>query len=151
MTITAHVDAHDHIRNFERAYLGPGVYVLYDGPVVDTNIVYIGKSTADVLMRVSTQRRTKDFDRVGVVLPATTHDVHIHNLEHFVIAEYVDRFGRLPDFNRQRPRFHDDGRSFDWHQMGRRWVPSIFVGDEAPRSVAGHDHEDVVTVGAHAA
>ncbi len=147
MTISHHIDAHDHVNNFERAYLGPGVYVLYDGRVADNHIVYIGKSTADMLMRVSTHRQTKDFDRVGVILPSTTHDVHIHNLEHFVIAEYVDRFGRLPEFNSQRPRFHDDGRSFNWHAMGRRDVPEIFVGDEAPRTAPARRLGDVVTVG----
>jgi len=151
MTITAHVDAHDHIHNFERAFLGPGVYVLYDGSAADKNIVYIGKSTSDMLMRVSTHRQTKDFDRVAVILPATTHEVHIHNLEHFVIAEFVDRFGRLPEFNRQRPRFQHDGRSFNWHQMGRRVVSSIFVGDERPRSLAGRGLDNVVTVGGVAA
>lgn len=134
MTITTHMDAYEHIKNFERAYLGPGVYVLYQGPVADKNIVYIGKSTADILMRVSSHQQTKDFDRVGVILPATTSEVHIHNLEHFVVEEFYDRFGCLPEFNRQRPRFHEDGRSYNWHQMGRRRVRSIFVGDEPPRS-----------------
>lgn len=133
MSITRHIDAHDHIRNFERAYLGPGVYVLYDGRVCDRNIVYIGKSRADVLMRVSTQRATKDFDNVGVVLPRTTNDAFIHNLEHYVLAEYFDTFGTLPHFNRNNAHFHDAGRAFDWHNAARRHVASIFVGDDEPR------------------
>ncbi len=95
MSITTHLDASENIANFERVYVGPGVYVLFDGRAADSNIVYIGKSAAEILMRVSQHRHDKDFDRVGVILPKRQDPLVIHNLEHFVMQEYFDRRGEV--------------------------------------------------------
>ena len=69
MSISRNLDAYENVANFASAYVGPGVYVLYDGRVADSNIVYIGKSTSEILMRVSQHQKDKDFDRVGIILP----------------------------------------------------------------------------------
>ncbi len=120
MTIWRHLDGHDAVRNFEHVYLGPGVYVLFDGPARDGNIVYIGKSVRRVMMRVRKHAADKDFTRVGVVLPRKTTDAFIHNLEHYVVQEYFDRYGELPYYNSQFPRLRPRGPKFRWHTIGRR-------------------------------
>lgn len=94
--------------------------MLFDGRVSDSNIVYIGKSTVDVLVRVRNHLQNKDFDRVGIILPHNTSDEKIHNLEHLVVQEFLDRFGQLPVFNKQTPHWLDGERRFDWHTMRRR-------------------------------
>lgn len=121
MSISQHIDGWDHVTNFERVYLGPGIYVLYDGQVrTDGNIVYIGKSSVEVMMRVSAHARDKTFDRVGIILPRRTGSELIHDLEHLVMAEYVDRYAELPPYNIQMPRLTEEGRAFNWHHMARR-------------------------------
>lgn len=144
MAISRNIDAYESIQNFERAYVGPGVHVLFDGRVADTNIVYIGKSTSEILMRVAAHKVDKAFDKVGVILPTRTAPVDIHNLEHFVMAEYLDRWGELPTFNTNHAHFNDAGSRFNWHAMGRRRQDSIFLGgtdtlkrsDKSPRTYA---------------
>src|SRR5262249_43229013 len=98
MAISRHLCDVDPVRHFARAYVGPGVYVLYDGRIADTNIVYVGKSVADVIMRVEAHSQDKCFDRVGIILPYNTDPDYIHNLEHYVIEEYIDTWGELPCF-----------------------------------------------------
>ena len=130
MSISRNLTDHDSVSNFEKANLGPGVYVLFDGRVADTSIVYIGKSTQEILMRVSAHQREKDFDRVGVILPSTTNSVFIHNLEHLVVAEFMDRFGELPTYNTVTPQAHPEGRRFDWHNISHRYSEVAFLGDD---------------------
>ena len=120
MAIWTNLDGHDHTNNFDRANLGPGVYVLFQGRISDNNIVYIGKSTVDVLMRVSHHTGEKEFDRVGVILPAHRDAETIHNLEHLEMQEFLDRFGERPLYNIQIPRLLAGSRVFDWHTMRRR-------------------------------
>jgi hypothetical protein len=126
VSIARALDAHDRIENFEAAHVGPGVYVLFDGRVCDSNIVYVGKSCADVVMRVTTHLRDKTFDRVGLILPRRTDPDFVHNLEHHVIEEFVQRYGDLPEFNIQRPRRLDWLRRFDWHHVARRRADARF-------------------------
>lgn len=127
MAIWTNLDGHDHTDNFDRANLGPGVYVLFQGRISDHNIVYIGKSTVDVLMRVSQHASSKDFDRVGVILPAHQDMEKIHNLEHLVMQEFLDRFREKPLYNVQVPRLLPGSRRFDWHTMRRRQRDVAFL------------------------
>lgn len=130
MSISRNLDAYENVANFASAYVGPGVYVLYDGRVADSNIVYIGKSTSEILMRVSQHQKDKDFDRVGIILPRRTDGVFVHNLEHYVFQEFKDAWGVLPPLNTNDAHFHPDGPEFDWHGMARRKEQALFVGAE---------------------
>lgn len=133
VAITHHLDGWSDVRNFEYVHVGPGIYVLFDGRAADTNIVYIGKSVADIVFRVSAHRLDKDFSQVGVILPRQTSADYIHNFEHFVLAEYIERFGVLPHFNRQNALFREDGPRFKWHLAGRRTEDLEFSGEPITR------------------
>ena len=134
MSITSSLDGWDHVRNFEEVYVGPGIYVLFAGQACDKNIVYIGKSEKRVVARVRTHRKDKGFDRVGVFLPSRTSSSYIHNAEHFILAEFLDRFGRLPRHNNQFARFKRGGPRFNWHSAPRRSSDVQFGGriDQGP-------------------
>jgi hypothetical protein len=133
MSISRNLDAHEDIANFDRAYVGPGVYVLFDGRIADSNIVYIGKSARDVLMRVDDHRETKRFNKVGVILPRRTDELVIHNLEHYVLCEFLDCWGELPAYNTNNAHLHPHGPNFNWHLMGRRPNDAYFGGADDRR------------------
>mgnify|MGYP000176569843 CR=1 FL=1 len=132
MAISKNLDGVDHVRNFESVFLGPGIYVLYDGRRYDSNIVYIGKSTRDIMIRIGRHHKNKDFDRVGVILPKTVSTQRIHNIEAFVIEEYIDRYGELPPYNQVQPRQKPGTRRFNWHSMARRREEVCFGSGSAP-------------------
>jgi hypothetical protein len=124
MSILRNIDGYDAVRNFERVYFGPGVYILIDGRAADKNITYIGKSTAEIMARVSAHR-DKVFDKVAVILPRSKNKRTIHNLEAAVVEEYVDMFDELPEFNKVQPRFM--GRHFfNWKTLSRRKSDVLF-------------------------
>ena len=124
MSITQNLDATESTRYIDRAYFGPGCYVLYDGRARDSNIVYIGKSRCEILVRISAHYRTKDFNRVGVILPRRTTPNFVHNLEAALMEEYLDYYGELPLYNRQGARYITTCANRDWisnwHRIPRR-------------------------------
>ena len=125
-TITSYLDAWDSTNHFKQVHLGPGAYVLFDGGVSPLNIVYIGKSNVSIMMRVRNHEQTKDFDKVGIILPQTVNKVFVHNLEAQMVEEYIARFGRLPPYNVQRPRFIPGSRRYNWHYIARRRSDILF-------------------------
>lgn len=133
MSITQHLDGWSDVRNFEYAHIGPGIYVLFDGRAADANIVYVGKSISDIVFRVSSHRDDKVFSQVGVILPRRTGAEYIHNFEHYVLAEFQDRFGELPYYNRQNALFREDGPRFNWHSASRRTEDLEFSGERITR------------------
>ena len=126
MAITRYLDGHDKTYNFETAYTGPGIYVLYDGRIGDANIVYIGKSTSDVMLRVNRHRDDKDFDGVGVILPAHTDPDFIHDLEAMVMMEYRQSWGVLPPYNVVQAHILPGRRRFNWTAIARRENDVLF-------------------------
>lgn len=118
--IADHLDAIAHVRDFERAYLGPGVYVLYDGRPTNSNLVYIGKSSSEVLLRVKAHEDDKTFDRVGVILPARVDHDFVHTLEAKVMLTYADIYGELPPFNVYWAHPKPGVRLGDWTRVARR-------------------------------
>ena len=131
MSITDHLDAYESVKNFQEAWLGPGVYVLFQGPPRDNNIVYIGKSERDVMLRVGTHQTDKEFTHVGLVLPSRTNKIFIHNLEHLVVAEFLDEYDYLPYYNSVTPRRHyESSRLYDWHTISRREDDVRFISDD---------------------
>jgi len=138
MAIARHLDGWDRVENFEEAYVGPGVYVLFEGRPQDRDIVYIGKSRSRVMMRVRAHQRDKDFTKVGVILPRRTSELFIHNLEHYVMQEFFDRYGQLPYYNRQHARLKRSGPKFRWHSVARRKSDVSFGGGgRRPRDWGG--------------
>ncbi|MBL8679850.1 MAG: hypothetical protein JNK05_11825 [Myxococcales bacterium] len=135
MAITHHLDGWSDVRNFDYVHIGPGIYVLFDGRAADANIVYVGKSIADIVFRVSSHHKDKEFSQVGVILPRRTDAEYIHNFEHYVLAEYKDRFGQLPYYNRRDALFIDTGPRFNWHTAIRRVEDLEFSGEPI---VGGH-------------
>jgi hypothetical protein len=127
MCISRNLDSYESVHNFEFAYLGPGVYVLFAGRISDGNIVYIGKSASDVMLRVASHQYAKRFDRVGLIRPTRTDAEVIHNLEHYVLAEFIDRWGELPPLNQNNAHLLPWGPRFNWHSMGRRKQDARFL------------------------
>ncbi len=126
MSILSNLDGYEKVDNFASAYTGPGVYVLFDGRFADGNITYIGKSTVNVMMRVSAHRQTKDFDGVGLILPQHRDERFIHDLEALVVMAFVEKYGELPPDNAVQPRVLPGRRWFDWTAIARRLDDVLF-------------------------
>lgn len=117
-------DAWDHADNFERVHTGPGIYGLFDSRRIGfAGLVYVGMSTVDVVMRVAAHRRDKSFETVAVLLPQTTSERFIRDVEALVLAEHFDRYGELPFYNRAFPT---PSRIFSVRRIPRRPSDVLF-------------------------